>query len=119
MPYFGKVAMYRTGSNNGDRQKEKHEWRGIMESRKQYDKSDERCRNGKSRLAKCRGLASAAVFTNPDRGLPFPETSPSCVPYGHSMFEIVLDRRRRGWSTLGEAMMVPVVPSRRDGHLRS
>jgi hypothetical protein len=64
-------------------------------------------------------VASAAVFTNPDRGLPFPETSPSCVPYGHSMFEIVLDRRRRGWSTLGEAMMVPVVPSRRDGHLRS
>jgi oligosaccharyltransferase complex subunit beta len=40
------------------------------------------------------------------------------VPDRHGVFKFVLDHRRRGWTTLKETMMVPVIPPRHDGYPR-
>jgi oligosaccharyltransferase complex subunit beta len=40
------------------------------------------------------------------------------VPDRHGVFKFVLDYRRRGWTTLKAAMVVPVVPPRHDGYPR-
>ena len=40
------------------------------------------------------------------------------VPDRHGVFKLVLDHRRRGWTTLKAVTVVPVVPPRHDGYPR-